>query len=224
MKPVSVEEFGERSVRRQTPRRPKERNSGGKPMQADGEDQAAARQAAEERDPAVHLEQGTLQLLSLPQRSQVQFTDNRSRAIAELCGASEAAIGFIRDLVASPYTALKDNALHSFLDERLSVNPEHTAAGVRPPGSGDARGVGGGRVLSPSHPAEGIDLQPYEARSVSISAANRMAAALRILFTRRSSAFSRSSRRRLRASGPMVRPCPLFPASAFFTQCRNTSG
>lgn len=60
---------------------------------------------------------GTLRVLSLLQRSQVQFTDDRSRAIAELCGAAEAAIGFIRDLVASPYTALNDDALHAFLDE-----------------------------------------------------------------------------------------------------------
>ncbi|MFF9142467.1 hypothetical protein ACF09G_33445 [Streptomyces albogriseolus] len=60
---------------------------------------------------------GTLRVLSLLQRSQVQFTDDRRRAIAELCGASEAAIGFIRDLVAGPYTALNDDALQAFLDE-----------------------------------------------------------------------------------------------------------
>ncbi|MFF8589227.1 hypothetical protein [Streptomyces althioticus] len=60
---------------------------------------------------------GTLRVLSLLQRSQVQFTDDRSRAIAELCGAAEAAIGFIRDMVAGPYTALNDDALQAFLDE-----------------------------------------------------------------------------------------------------------
>ncbi|GAA1434006.1 hypothetical protein GCM10009601_57670 [Streptomyces thermospinosisporus] len=60
---------------------------------------------------------GTLRVLSLLQRSQLQFTDDRRRAIAELCGASEAAIGFIRDLVAGPYTALNDDALQAFLDE-----------------------------------------------------------------------------------------------------------
>lgn len=60
---------------------------------------------------------GTLRVLSLLQGSQVQFTDDRRRAIAELCDASEAAIAFIRDLAASPLTALNDDALRAFLDE-----------------------------------------------------------------------------------------------------------
>ncbi|MEW1785409.1 hypothetical protein AB0391_01785 [Streptomyces albidoflavus] len=60
---------------------------------------------------------GTLRVLSLLQGSQVQFTDERHRAIAELCDASEAAIAFIRDLAASPLTALNDDALRAFLDE-----------------------------------------------------------------------------------------------------------
>lgn len=60
---------------------------------------------------------GTLRVLSLLQGSQVQFTDDRRRAIAELCDASEAAIAFIRDLAASPLTALNDDALQAFLDE-----------------------------------------------------------------------------------------------------------
>ncbi|MFF5668229.1 hypothetical protein ACFY7F_36185 [Streptomyces griseofuscus] len=60
---------------------------------------------------------GTLRVLSLLQGSQVQFTDDRRRAIAELCDASEAAIAFIRDLAASPLTVLNDDALRAFLDE-----------------------------------------------------------------------------------------------------------
>ncbi|MCF3167075.1 hypothetical protein IPZ64_09095 [Streptomyces violaceoruber] len=60
---------------------------------------------------------GTLRALSLLQRNQVQFTDDRSRAIAELCDASQAALSFIRDLVASRYTAFNDDALQAFLDE-----------------------------------------------------------------------------------------------------------
>ncbi|MBP5877381.1 hypothetical protein PV382_06355 [Streptomyces scabiei] len=60
---------------------------------------------------------GTLRALSLLQRHQVQFTDERSQAIAELCGASQAAMEFIRDLASGPYTALNDEALQAFLDE-----------------------------------------------------------------------------------------------------------
>ncbi|KUL69413.1 MULTISPECIES: hypothetical protein [unclassified Streptomyces] len=60
---------------------------------------------------------GTLRALSLLQRNQVQFTGDRSRAIAELCDASQAAMAFIRDLAASRYTALNDDALQAFLDE-----------------------------------------------------------------------------------------------------------
>ncbi|MEU0738629.1 hypothetical protein [Streptomyces sp. NPDC006134] len=129
--------------------------------QADSEDRAAARQAAEDRDRTLDREQvppdrqvpdpeaadveravrataretsdpdvalavftemtqvrlGTLRVLSLLQGSQVQFTDDRRRAIAELCDASEAAIAFIRDLAASSLTALNDDALRAFLDE-----------------------------------------------------------------------------------------------------------
>ncbi|MGW7283023.1 hypothetical protein ACWGIV_33105 [Streptomyces sp. NPDC054844] len=59
----------------------------------------------------------TLRALSLLQRHQVQFTGDRSRAIADLCAASEAAITFIRDLAGGPYTALNDEALQAFLDE-----------------------------------------------------------------------------------------------------------
>jgi ABC-type iron transport system FetAB ATPase subunit len=59
----------------------------------------------------------TLRALSLLQRHQVQFTGDRSRAIADLCTALEAAIAFIRDLTAGPYTALNDDALQAFLDE-----------------------------------------------------------------------------------------------------------
>ncbi|MFD5404446.1 hypothetical protein [Streptomyces griseorubiginosus] len=59
----------------------------------------------------------TLRALSLLQRHQVQFTGERSRAITDLCTASEAAIAFIRDLAAGPYTALNDEALQAFLDE-----------------------------------------------------------------------------------------------------------
>ncbi|WP_405559881.1 hypothetical protein [Streptomyces sp. NBC_01180] len=59
----------------------------------------------------------TLRALSLLQRHQVQFTGDRSRAITDLCTASEAALAFIRDLVAGPYTALNDDALQAFLDE-----------------------------------------------------------------------------------------------------------
>ncbi|MEV7506096.1 hypothetical protein [Streptomyces sp. NPDC093018] len=59
----------------------------------------------------------TLRALSLLQRHQVQFTNDRSRAIADLCTASEAAIAFIRDLAGGPYTALNDDALQAFLDE-----------------------------------------------------------------------------------------------------------
>ncbi|MGV9222942.1 hypothetical protein ACWDPF_09705 [Streptomyces albogriseolus] len=60
---------------------------------------------------------GTLRVLSLLQGHQVQFTDDRRRAIADLCDASQAAIAFIRDLAASPLTALNDDALRAFLDE-----------------------------------------------------------------------------------------------------------
>ncbi|MFE9765065.1 hypothetical protein ACFYPC_11110 [Streptomyces sp. NPDC005808] len=59
----------------------------------------------------------TLRALSLLQRHQVQFTGERSRAITDLCTASEVAIAFIRDLAAGPYTALNDEALQAFLDE-----------------------------------------------------------------------------------------------------------
>ncbi|MGW9075131.1 hypothetical protein [Streptomyces kronopolitis] len=59
----------------------------------------------------------TLRALSLLQRHQVQFTGDRSRAVTDLCTASEAAIAFIRDLAAGPYTALNDDALQAFLDE-----------------------------------------------------------------------------------------------------------
>ncbi|MDI3420440.1 hypothetical protein [Streptomyces luteolus] len=59
----------------------------------------------------------TLRALSLLQRHQVQFTGDRSQAITDLCTASEAAIAFIRDLAAGPYTALNDHALQAFLDE-----------------------------------------------------------------------------------------------------------
>lgn len=59
----------------------------------------------------------TLRALSLLQRHQVQFTGDRTRAITDLCTASEAAIAFIRDLTAGPYTALNDDALQAFLDE-----------------------------------------------------------------------------------------------------------
>lgn len=59
----------------------------------------------------------TLRALSLLQRHQVQFTGERSRAITDLCTASEAALAFIRDLTAGPYTALNDEALQAFLDE-----------------------------------------------------------------------------------------------------------
>lgn len=60
---------------------------------------------------------GTLRALSLLQRHQVHFTDDRGRAVSELCDASTAAIDFIRDLTASQYTALDDEALRAFLDE-----------------------------------------------------------------------------------------------------------
>jgi hypothetical protein len=59
----------------------------------------------------------TLRALSLLQRHHVQFTSDRTRAITDLCTASEAAIAFIRDLAAGPYTALNDEALQAFLDE-----------------------------------------------------------------------------------------------------------
>ncbi|MFD4530148.1 hypothetical protein ACFWP7_40855 [Streptomyces sp. NPDC058470] len=59
----------------------------------------------------------TLRALSLLQLHQVQFTGERSRAITDLCTVSEAAIAFIRDLAAGPYTALNDEALQAFLDE-----------------------------------------------------------------------------------------------------------
>ncbi|PZT77892.1 hypothetical protein [Streptomyces sp. AC1-42W] len=59
----------------------------------------------------------TLRALSLLQRHQVHFTGDRSRAITDLCTASEAAIAFIRDLAAGPYAALNDDALQAFLDE-----------------------------------------------------------------------------------------------------------
>ncbi|MFJ3930198.1 hypothetical protein [Streptomyces sp. NPDC090029] len=59
----------------------------------------------------------TLRALSLLQRHQVQFTGDRTRAITDLCTASEAALAFIRDLAAGPYTALNDDALQAFLDE-----------------------------------------------------------------------------------------------------------
>ncbi|WP_405759820.1 hypothetical protein OG234_15900 [Streptomyces sp. NBC_01420] len=59
----------------------------------------------------------TLRALSLLQRHQVEFTGDRSRAITDLCTASQAALGFIRDLAAGPYTALNDDALQAFLDE-----------------------------------------------------------------------------------------------------------
>ncbi|MBV9022702.1 MAG: hypothetical protein JO362_02575 [Streptomycetaceae bacterium] len=60
---------------------------------------------------------GTLRALSLLQQNHVQFTGDRSRVIAELCDASQAALAFIRDLAASPYTALNDDALKAFIDE-----------------------------------------------------------------------------------------------------------
>lgn len=59
----------------------------------------------------------TLRALSLLQRHQVEFTGDRSRAVTDLCTASEAALAFIRDLAAGPYTALNDEALQAFLDE-----------------------------------------------------------------------------------------------------------
>ncbi|MFG2546964.1 hypothetical protein ACGFOM_31500 [Streptomyces sp. NPDC048594] len=59
----------------------------------------------------------TLRALSLLQRHQVHFTGDRSRAITDLCTASEAAIAFIRDLTAGPYAALNDDALQAFLEE-----------------------------------------------------------------------------------------------------------
>ncbi|MDJ0347597.1 hypothetical protein QMK19_41135 [Streptomyces sp. H10-C2] len=60
---------------------------------------------------------GTLRALGLLQRHQVHFTVDRSCAVSELCDASKAAIDFIRDLTASQYTALDDEALRAFLDE-----------------------------------------------------------------------------------------------------------
>jgi len=60
---------------------------------------------------------GTLRALTLLQHSHVQFTDDRSQAISELCDASKAAIDFIRDLSVSRFTALDDEALRAFLDE-----------------------------------------------------------------------------------------------------------
>lgn len=60
---------------------------------------------------------GTLRALSLLQRHQISFTDERSQAISELCTATEAAVTFIRDLAASSSTALNDAALRAFLDE-----------------------------------------------------------------------------------------------------------
>ncbi|MFJ2828519.1 hypothetical protein ACIPC1_13205 [Streptomyces sp. NPDC087263] len=59
----------------------------------------------------------TLRALSLLQLHQVQFTGERSRAITDLCAVPEAAIAFIRDLAAGPYTALNDEVLQAFLDE-----------------------------------------------------------------------------------------------------------
>ncbi|WP_251063767.1 MULTISPECIES: hypothetical protein [unclassified Streptomyces] len=47
----------------------------------------------------------------------MQFTDERSRAIVELCEAAKAALTFIGDLAAGPHTALNDEALQAFLDE-----------------------------------------------------------------------------------------------------------
>ncbi|MFD5972295.1 hypothetical protein [Streptomyces bacillaris] len=108
---------------------------------ADLEDRRAAGQAAEEaaeveravrttsREPSepdvalqvftemTEVRLATLRALSLLQRHQVHFTGDRSRAITDLCTASEAAITFIRDLAAGPYTALNDDALQAFLDE-----------------------------------------------------------------------------------------------------------
>ncbi|MFD5523430.1 hypothetical protein [Streptomyces virginiae] len=60
---------------------------------------------------------GTLRALSLLQRHQISFTDERGQAISELCSATEAAVTFIRDLAASSSTTLNDAALRAFLDE-----------------------------------------------------------------------------------------------------------
>jgi len=86
----------------------------------------AVRVSGEKLDPDVALQVftemtevrlGTLRALSLLQRHQVEFTDDRSRVIADLCEAAQTALDFIRDLVASPYTALNDEALQAFVDE-----------------------------------------------------------------------------------------------------------
>ncbi|NEA68121.1 hypothetical protein [Streptomyces sp. SID12488] len=104
------------------------------PAEADGTDgamdagraAAAVRAAAEptEMDAALQIfnelaqvRMGTLRALSLLQRHQVHFSDDRGRAVSELCDASRAAIDFIRDLAASQYTTLDDEALRAFLDE-----------------------------------------------------------------------------------------------------------
>jgi hypothetical protein len=86
----------------------------------------AVRTAAQQSEPDVALQVftemtevrlSTLRALSLLQRHQVHFTDERIRAISELCDASEAALAFVRDLAASTCTALNDDALQAFLDE-----------------------------------------------------------------------------------------------------------
>ncbi|WJV51738.1 hypothetical protein [Streptomyces flavofungini] len=88
--------------------------------------QRAVRATSQQTEPDVALQVftemtdvrlGTLRALSLLQRNQVQFTGERSRAIAELCGAAQAALEFIRDLASGPYTALNDDALQAFLAE-----------------------------------------------------------------------------------------------------------
>jgi hypothetical protein len=86
----------------------------------------AVRAAAQQSEPDVALQVftemtevrlSTLRALSLLQRNQVHFTDERSRAISELCDVSEGALTFIRDLAASTCTVLNDDALQAFLDE-----------------------------------------------------------------------------------------------------------
>lgn len=95
-------------------------------MHATDIEQAVRSVSRETTDPDVALQVfsemttvrlATLRALSLLQRNQVQFTDDRSRAIADLCDSSEAALAFIRDLAGSSCTALNDDALQAFLEE-----------------------------------------------------------------------------------------------------------
>lgn len=92
------------------------------PAQAEAAVRAVAQPVAV--DAALHVfnelaqvRLGTLRILTLLQQQNIQFTDDRSQAISELCEASKAAIDFIRDLSLSSFTALDDEALRAFLDE-----------------------------------------------------------------------------------------------------------